>query len=146
MYPMHEQKGESIHNVLDDRYHLMIPDQFKSLKKNFLEMSRRAIQLSFKTIRDMILNILGFIPFGYFFFKVISSKRFLKAQLWQLIIMTVTAGAGLSLIIEMLQTLLPARYSSLTDLIYNIFGTGIGAFLSAVLLKKQFKHQTVQLS
>jgi glycopeptide antibiotics resistance protein len=109
----------------------VIPRQFKGLKKDFLKLSRNALNLSLKSFQDMSINIIGFIPFGYLFFRCIVSLRYRKSQMWQLVIMTIIAGACLSLIVEMSQTFLPTRYSSITDFIFNTTGAAIGASIAA---------------
>jgi len=131
LYPMDEQTGDIIHNISYDRYYLVIPKQFKGLKKNFLKLSRNSLNLSLKSFQDMSINIIGFIPFGYLVFRYIGSLRYQKSQMWQLIIMTIMAGACLSLIVEMSQTFLPTRYSSITDFIFNTTGAAIGASIAA---------------
>jgi glycopeptide antibiotics resistance protein len=131
LYPMDEQTGDVIHNIAYDRYHLVIPKQFKGLKKNFLKLSRNSLNLSLKSFQDMSINIIGFIPFGYLFFRYIGSLRYRKIPMWQLVIMTISAGVCLSLIVEMSQTFLPTRYSSITDFIFNTLGAAIGAYIAA---------------
>jgi glycopeptide antibiotics resistance protein len=140
LYPMDEHNAGVIHNIAYDRYHLVIPGQFKGLKKNFLKLSANALNLSLKSFQDMSINIIGFIPFGYLFFKLTQSLRYRKSQMWQLVIMTVFAGAVLSLIVEMSQTFLPTRYSSITDFIFNVFGTAIGASIAVTLCKKSVRN------
>lgn len=133
LYPMDEQTGDVIHNIAYDRYHLVIPKQFKGLKKNFLKLSRNSLNLSLKSFQDMSINIIGFIPFGYLFFRYIGSLRYRKIPMWQLVIMTISTGVFLSLIVEMSQTFLPTRYSSITDFIFNTIGAAIGASIAAAL-------------
>ena len=87
LYPMDEQTADVIHNIAYDRYHLVIPRKFKGLKKNFLKLSRNSLNLSLKSFQDMSINIIGFIPFGYLFFRYIGSLRYRKIPMWQLVIM-----------------------------------------------------------
>jgi hypothetical protein len=140
LYPMNEQNGEFIHNVLNDRYHFFIPRRFNSLKKIFLAIPRNIFQLDRIAIRDIGINSFGFIPFGFLFFRVVLSKRQSEARLWQLVFIAVLAGTGLSFAVEGLQTFLPTRYSSLRDFILNILGTGIGGLFAVVLVKKNIRY------
>jgi len=132
---MDEQGGKTIHNVVNDRYNLLIPDKFKILKKNFLQLSCNALKLNSSTLRDVAINILGFIPLGCFLFVYIFSIQSLKTPSWRLIILAILGGIAFSLIIEILQAYLPTRRSSLTDLIFNTIGSGIGIILALLFLK-----------
>jgi VanZ family protein len=134
LYPMDEQSGNTIHNVVNDRYNLLIPDKFEILKKNFLQLSCNALKLDISTLRDVGINIIGFIPLGYFLFVYIFSIQSLKTPSWRLIILAILGGIAVSLIIEILQAYLPTRNSSLTDLIFNTFGTALGV-ISARIFK-----------
>jgi hypothetical protein len=139
LYPMDERKGDLIHNVLWDRDHLMIPNRFISLKKNFFMFSRDALRLNDKTILDMFTNVFGFIPFGFLFFRFAGSSIQLREHAVRTAFVTIIAGAILSLLIEISQAFLPTRYSSITDFIFNVSGTGIGTLLAALFWKKQCK-------
>ena len=103
-------------------------------------MPRNIFQLDRIAIRDIIINSFGFIPFGFLFFSAFRLKRKSDARLWQLVFIGVLVGTGLSLAVEGLQTFLPTRYSSLSDVILNILGTGIGGLFAAVLVKKNIRY------
>jgi len=135
LYPMDEQNGQIIHNAVFNHYHLSIPARFKILKKNFLNLSGNALKLNGSSLRDMRLNILGFIPLGYLLIVTIYSTKSSRASSWRLIFLVVLGGTVVSLVIEILQAHLPTRNSSLTDLIFNSFGTGLGVILAFVFLK-----------
>jgi VanZ family protein len=137
LYPMDERNGDLIHNVLSDRNHLMIPSRFKGLKKNFFMFSRDALRLNPKTILDMFTNVLGFIPFGYLFFRFAGSSIQLRKHTVRLALVTILAGGVLSLVIEFSQAFLPTRYSSITDFIFNVSGTGMGTLLAALFCQKK---------
>ncbi len=49
-------------------------------------------------------------------------------------------GAGLSLVIEGLQFLLPSRVSSLVDFVLNSMGVALGAFIVHLTLRKIWRH------
>jgi glycopeptide antibiotics resistance protein len=70
--------------------------------------------------RDVIANILLFLPFGYLF--AVSHPR----RGYTLLLAT---AAVISLIAESLQLLSPARYPSATDFIVNIGGAFLGGWL-----------------
>ena len=146
LYPMDEQGGKTIHNVVSDRYNLLIPDKFKILKKNFLQLSCNALKLDSSTLRDVAINILGFIPLGYFLFVYIFSIQTLKTPSWRLIILAILGGIALSFIIEILQAYLPTRNSSLSDLIFNTFGTGLGIILAFIFITLKTRSQRTSFS
>jgi VanZ family protein len=135
LYPMDEKDGQIIHNALAKRYHLRMPERFKILKRNLLKPPRNNLSFNSSNQWDMGINIAGFIPLGYFFFITGFSATSLKKSLWGLIFWAILAGTVVSLIIEILQAFLPTRHSSLTDLILNTVGTGLGVILASIYIK-----------
>lgn len=75
--------------------------------------------------RQIVLNILMFVPFGILF-PAVRKASFVK---------TVLYGGLFSLMIEILQFLFSTRIADITDLINNTAGAFIGAVLWFVLLK-----------
>ena len=78
--------------------------------------------------KDIVLNLLGFVPFGFLtfiYYRGASTGQWLRT----IFIATLT-GATLSLVIEVGQVWLPTRHSSLLDLALNTAGTGLGALLA----------------
>lgn len=67
--------------------------------------------------RQIILNIVMFVPFGIMFPMVDKKNNFVKTVKWSFII---------SLVIEVLQPLISVRSSDITDLITNVFGAIVG--------------------
>lgn len=132
LYPMDEQTAGVIHNIAFDRYHLLIPKKIKGLRNNFLKLSRNIFDLNLISFMDMSINIIGFIPFGYLFFKCIASLRYLKSNMWRLVIMAIIAGGCLSLIVEISQTFLLTRYSSVSDILFNALGAALGSFIAVL--------------
>ena len=144
---MDEQKGNLIHNALNNRYNLLIPDRFKILKKNFLEFSGSALKRKDTSRWDMLINIIGFIPLGYFLFLVFNlHSQYLKMSAWRLIFPAILGGMIVSLIIETLQGYLPTRISSLSDLIFNTFGTGLGIILAMIFITLKTRPQKTSFS
>ena len=82
LYPMDEKNGQIIHNAVSNHYHLSIPARFRILKKNFLKLSGNALELNGSSLRDMRINILGFIPLRIFPF---NGFRFIQSILMNII-------------------------------------------------------------
>jgi VanZ family protein len=100
-----------------------------------LDATRHFLVSAFLPRRDFIINIVGFIPFGYLIMLYLgSSKR--KGGLLGMTLLAVIVGAGTSLLLEIAQFYIPGRTSSLFDLIANSLGTCIG--VAYFLVEKKF--------
>jgi len=108
-------------------FEFFIPSTYRPLNNTVLFPPWKQTHFYRSFWKDVVVNILGFIPFGFFFYawlwKPSTRNDFSTALLVALL------GAGISLAIELLQVFLPTRDSSLTDLINNILGTCAGIWL-----------------
>jgi len=85
----------------------------------------------YKTL-DVYVNFLGFVPFGVALVALSRGRRS---------VLQITAyGALLSLSIESLQILLPARHPSLSDLLLNTIGAAVGAYLARHLVASKIRQ------
>lgn len=134
LYPVDEPTGQRIFNRLADRHHLRIPERFRVPRPLILDPPWR--DEGFKKFKDLAINILGFIPFGFLGLAHFASITRPASIPVRLVLIVVLFGGLLSLAIELLQVFLPGRYSSLTDLICNTFGTAVGAFLFHLAVRK----------
>ena len=102
---------------------LYIPNKLILLDGSLLSWD---LHTDWSGIRDVLINIFGFVPFGFFGTATLLSWTSLKRSMWY----TLAVGFLLSLLIETTQSYLPFRSSSLTDLVMNTFGTlsGVGLF------------------
>lgn len=127
LYLFDERTGLTSHNHSGDHYDISIPATFHVLKKNVLRSPRKEEYFHRSFILDVVINILGFLPFGFFFAAWLRNGDGLprKSHVFLLAIL----GGGTSLTIEILQIYLPTRTSSLSDVICNIFGTILGVYL-----------------
>lgn len=119
LYLFDEGAGSRIHNKVPGGSDLHMPDRFLVPAKSFLSTP------SLENPEDIIANIMGFVPLGFTLCGYFSSTRRMPQAI---VIVTVICGA-LSLIIESLQYFLPTRDSSMTDVITNFLGGGIGSLL-----------------
>lgn len=129
LYLFDERKGRVVHDHLNSDNLLVIPEIFKPVKLTVLSVPWRHddFQWNRSFFQDVAINIIGFIPFGFFCTGLmVKSRRFKISSIYMI---TIFLGFGLSLAIELLQVYLPTRDSSLTDLICNVVGTIIGLIL-----------------
>jgi hypothetical protein len=117
LYLFNEHSGKVVHASGSAGIDLQIPASFVLLHQVRLERPTLAY------VDDILLNIAGFIPFGLLLCAYLGRMKWAP---WPMV-MTILAGACLSLLIESLQSYLPTRDSDLTDVITNTLGTAIGA-------------------
>ena len=128
LYSFEEGTGQQVNDHSPAQHHLFIPSEYAVLYKTVLGNSRSVIPRDWYAAKDIVLNLLGFVPFGFLtfiYYRGASAGRWLRA-----IIVATLTGATLSLVIEVGQVWLPTRDSSLLDLALNTAGTGIGALLA----------------
>jgi hypothetical protein len=101
---------------------LMIPKIFRVRRPEVLEWPDR---LNRDVVMDAVINILGFVPFG--FLTCLSLCDWTRWREYRRLTITILLAAAVSLAIELLQIFLPTRDSSLADLVMNILGAAIGA-------------------
>ena len=120
-YTFAERTGTIVHNDVAGKPNLYIPPGFQIPYPRFLELPWK--ESGGHDWKDIVINIAGFIPFGFFLFSFLYSSRYSSRSG----LMTIASGAVVSLTIEVLQWYLPSRDSSMTDLINNVIGTCLGA-------------------
>jgi hypothetical protein len=130
-YLFNERNGNVAHNQLDSATDLLIPERFFVLHEQFLETPWREFYPEWSYWRDVGINVVGFIPLGFFFSAYFASAREVKRT----VLMTIILGFIVSLMIEVLQAFLPTRKSGMTDLMTNTFGTALGATLFTWIAK-----------
>jgi hypothetical protein len=126
VYHLDERSGGVAHDPLSG-YHLVIPPKFEPLKKTILTPPWEDFHLNRSYLKDILTNILGFIPFGFFLSAYLRIRK--PRSIDQVLLISLLIGGSVSLSIELIQVYLPTRNSQLTDVITNILGTGIGVFL-----------------
>ena len=133
MYPFNERKGTTVHNEINANDTLTIPERFKPVQRKILSPFLPEYKWNLSSVQDITTNILGFIPFGFFFSALLLKITRLKRLPVYLIIAIL--GTGLSFAIELTQAYLPTRDSSLTDVVMNSAGTILGVAIFQSLYK-----------
>jgi hypothetical protein len=131
LYLFNEREGNIVHNkiypetdlLIPNKYCILHPALFGPLWDEFNDSGSAWRRWSYW--KDVAVNVAGFMPVGFVFMAYFSSVRILRRPV--LVVMIV--GLALSFTIEALQYFLPTRDSSISDLISNTTGTGIGAVL-----------------
>jgi hypothetical protein len=134
-YPLDERSGQWGYDRAGSR-HLFIPPRFEVLQKTVLVSPWKDFRLNRSYVKDVSTNILGFIPFGFFFPAYLWLRK--PRSIFHLFLASLLFAGFLSLSIELAQVYLPARSSQLTDVITNILGAAIGAAL--FIKSRQFKE------
>lgn len=119
VYLFDEGKGDIIHNSVPGASHLRIPDRYTSVIRRFLSPP------TLDNGDDIVLNIAGFVPLGFFLFAYFATAQ----RTHRAMVLTIAVCAVLSISVESLQYFLPTRDSDATDVITNVLGGAIGALL-----------------
>jgi hypothetical protein len=125
LYLFDERAGRVIHNQVPSRTGLYIPDRYLVLDQVFLEPFWEEFHLGWSYWNNVLINITGFIPFGFLVCAYLS----LAGRIKRPALITILLGFIVSLTIETIQSLLPTRDSGTTDLITNTLGTWVGVSL-----------------
>ena len=136
MFSFDERKGTIVHDHVNSDNQLAMPEIFKPVKLTVLHFSWNDFQWNRPFIQDVMINIVGFIPFGFFCAGLLVKTHRFKISANYMI--TILLGFGLSLAIELMQVYLPTRDSSLTDVICNVLGTIIGLILYQTTIFSSF--------
>ena len=125
LYLFSERDGNVAHNQWGSSTDLMIPARYLVLQPPFLSPPWRDYHPTRNYWEDAGINIVGFIPLGYFLVAYFSTMRSRRTAAT----VAVLLGFLTSLTIESLQAYLPTRDSGMNDLITNTFGTVLGVLL-----------------
>lgn len=125
LYTFAERTGNIVHNQITSGPDLTIPSSFRIPYKPLLKAPWNEFYPNLAYLREVFINIAGFIPFGFFFCKLFSSGQPSQKN----IVVTIILGALFSLTIEVLQVYIPMRDSGTTDILTNTVGTALGVKL-----------------
>ena len=125
LYLLDEREGKLVHNQIPSGIDLYIPERFLVVDQYFLEPFWKEYKPSWSYCRDVLVNIIGFVPLGFMFCAYLS----LAGRVKRPALVTILLGFAVSLTIEIAQAYLPTRDSGMTDVITNTSGTGLGIWL-----------------
>jgi hypothetical protein len=125
LYLCNEGLGAVVHDQMNPANDLHIPDRYFVLDAPLLELPWDEFEFSWSYCKDVLINIGGFVPLGFFFCAYFSQVRRLDRS----VLATTVLGSVVSCAIEVLQAFLPTRNSGMTDIVTNTLGTTLGAML-----------------
>jgi len=122
-----EGPGNLLVNINGTGGDISIPKTFNIPQKTFLQAPWKEFRLRRSYLKDVIINLLGFIPLGFGFALFFWMRPGSTAR--TVFFVVVSFGFSISLTIEILQAFMPSRSSSAGDLLLNTVGTVTGVFL-----------------
>jgi hypothetical protein len=132
LYSFDERSGNEIRNRIDGAPALLIPTRFRIPFRPVLKIpSPEDFGRDRINRRDLIVNLGGFVPFGFVmvgFLRSIGRRNHAA-------LVAIAVGFALSLSIESLQWFIPIRASSLTDVAANFSGTILGVVIDRFLAR-----------
>jgi VanZ family protein len=129
-YLFDEHEGKVAHNSLDATTDLFIPTRYFVLHPEVMRTPWREYHQTWSYWKDILVNIGGFIPFGFCICVFLTSMQ----RIIHPATLTIVLGLLTSLTIEVLQAFLPTRSSGMTDLITNTLGTAIGVLICRTVI------------
>lgn len=102
---------------------LVVPKQI-AFKGRMLEWTYRFFRSKGPMIKDIAINVFGFIPLGFLLLLWFRGTQRWNRRYSYLVVILI--GGLISLGIEMAQAFIPVRVSSLADLLCNLAGTVLG--------------------
>jgi VanZ family protein len=125
LYLFDEHTGRIVNDYAGSRGDLYIPEHFLLVHQIFLEPPWSEMRTQHSYVKNVLINIAGFVPLGLIWSAYLSSVPRMRCAAAA----TVMLGFTVSFTIEILQASLPTRYSGMTDIITNTLGTCIGVAL-----------------
>ncbi|MDJ0720903.1 MAG: VanZ family protein [Desulfobacterales bacterium] len=127
LYLLDDVPGHKALNRMGDARSLVIPSKVRILRKEILQLPWEGMRWDGAFWKDVALNLLGFIPLGFFLSALRSD--FGGAAARRNLLLCAGLCFTLSLGIELAQAFIPSRSSQLLDLLLNTLGGTIGVTL-----------------
>ncbi len=132
LYFFDEKTGVRAIDHAAGKHHLEIPVKMRIFKQRILSSEWNGFKFNRSMSEDSILNLLGFIPFGFIFSATLFKLGGILDKHY--VFITMLFCFTVSLVIEILQAWLPSRSSSMPDLIFNTLGALIGTVMLRFLM------------
>jgi VanZ family protein len=123
-YAFEKKGGTLISDLSGNRNDLAVPERI-AMTNEILSWPEWRNQKDSSPAEDIAVNILGFVPFG--FLLAFWREQAQQSRRWRACVFAVAVGATISLVIEVTQAFIPARDSSMVDVICNTGGAVLGA-------------------
>lgn len=127
LYVFDEKNGEKVIDRSGGNIDFHIPSKMKILNKEILSFSWNRLKFNTEFFEDVMINLIGFIPFGFFLSAALAKAG--EGFERQGILITIVLCVLISLFIEVFQAWFPSRSSDALDLGLNTLGGGLGAVL-----------------
>ncbi|RPJ09098.1 MAG: hypothetical protein EHM36_04660 [Deltaproteobacteria bacterium] len=112
---------------------LLIPSGFEVLQKTILVPPWEDFRWTLSYMKDVMTNILGFVPFGFFLSAYLRART--PSAIYRLLLISLLFTGFLGVSIELIQAHLPTRSSQLMDVIMNMLGAALGTVLFHKIVK-----------
>ncbi|MCB2141156.1 VanZ family protein [bacterium] len=124
-YTFEEKSDHAFFDKSGGNHPLKVPVHLKALQKTFLALPGKDFHLNQPVFKDMLINVLGFIPIGMVFYVFL--QRFFGSNGKFHLLAALALCVLLSISIEIAQAWIPNRSSSLSDWMLNTLGGWLGA-------------------
>jgi len=124
LYTFQERSGDLVHDRLGRSPDLYIPRSFQLPHKPLLRVWSSDFRWRGNR-KTIVINVLGFMPLGFFLCAYLAADPPCRRAA----LLAIFLGALFSLVIELLQFYVPARFSNVSDILTNSFGTSLGVLL-----------------
>jgi len=139
LFLFNEKEGEWANDHAAGSNALNIPNTMQLLEKKILLPPWQEFKFDQNIIEDILLNMIGFMPLGFFLFAALNRRDGNSMEYG--ILITAILCFGVSLFIEIVQAWIPSRSSSMMDLISNTFGGWIGSITFKIASRKVFSFE-----
>ena len=137
LYAFDEGQGKRVYNKLGDGLDLIVPAWIRVLQIKAPSWPRWEDFGRPSSVKDVLVNFTGFMPFGFLFIATLSRLEGFKAR--RALLIALLGSFLLSLGVEIVQMWIPTRHASMLDLILNTLGGGFGALLFPTICMRSGK-------
>lgn len=127
LYIFNGKNATMVFDRASGNFPLEVPMRMQILKKDILSWKWSSLSFNKILIKDMVINLIGFIPFGFFLFAWIGQLGGGFKNHPALLVVGI--GFMVSMGIEITQAWMPSRSSQIVDLTLNTIGTCVGVFI-----------------